>query len=218
MGNKNSSSGIKIVGVNISLGAILLMLFAVWVSQFEANGERTASSPPQQNASTTGAILEVTATDFQIGPEQDYLYLQVFPDRRAEAQTLNRKTMFDKAVVADVKTTLRQDEFAEIQNLIEAPEILKLDALYRQRIADVLDVFTSWKVKIRHTEHVQELVVIAFAPEQAKLMHRPYLKPLLKLGCTIEKFRSETVGEKVHLDDECKKAIWMSHSAPKAKS
>jgi len=125
--------------------------------------------------------------------------------------------MLDKAIVADVKTTLTQDEFTEIQNLIAAPEILKLDALYRQRIADVLDVFTSWKIKIRHTEHAQELVVIAFAPKQAKLKHRPYPKPLVKLGCTIEKFRSETVGESAHLDDECKKAIGMSHFAPEAK-
>jgi hypothetical protein len=201
-----------------SLGAILLMSFAVWVPQFEANGESPPSSPPQQNASTTVAILEVTATDFQIGPQQDYLYLRVFLDHRAEAQTLNRKTMLDKAVVADVKTMLTQDEFTKIQNLIETPEILKLDALYRQRIADVLDVFTSWKIKIRHTEHVQELVVIAFAPEQAKLKHRPYPKPLVKLGCTIEKFRSETVGESAHLDDECNKAIGMPHFAPEAKS
>jgi hypothetical protein len=129
MGNKNSSLWIRVIGVSTSLGAILLMSFAVWVPQFEANGERPLSSPPQQNASTTVAILEVTATDFQIGPQQDYLYLRVFPDHRAEAQTLNRKTMFDKAVLADVKTTLTQDEFTEIQNLIEAPEILKLDAL-----------------------------------------------------------------------------------------
>lgn len=212
MGNKNSSSGIRVIGVNASLVAILLMSFAVWVPQFDLSGERTASSPSQQNASTTGAILDVTATDFQIGQQQDYLYLRVFPDHRAEAQTLKRKTMFDKAVVADVKTTLTEVQFTEIQNLIETPEILKLDALYRQRIADVLDVFTSWKITIQRTEHVQELVVIAFAPEQAKLKHRPYPKPLVKLGCTIEKFRSETVGESAHLDDECKKAIGMSHA------
>jgi hypothetical protein len=82
-------------------------------------------------------ILEVTATDFQIGPQTDYLYLRVFSDHSVEAQTLTRKTVIDKAVVADFKTRMTQDEFTEVLHLTEAPEILKLDALYRQRIGSV---------------------------------------------------------------------------------
>jgi hypothetical protein len=201
--------------IHASLAAVLLMFFAAWAPRLEANAQRNASSPVPQTASTAGVILEVTATDFQIGPEQDYLYLRVFSDHSAEAQTLKRKTMLDKAVLVDSKTKLTQDEFTKIQHLIDEPEILKLDALYRQRIGDVLDVFTSWRIKIQHPEHLQELVVIAFAPQGARRRHRPYPQPLVKLGCTIEKVRSETIGEKADLDDECKKILGMSRSAPK---
>jgi hypothetical protein len=201
--------------IHTSLVVGLLMSLAESASRFEANARMTASLRAPQTASTASVILEVTATDFQIGPQQDYLYLRVFSDHRAEAQTLERKTMFDKAVLLDSKTRLTQDEFTEIQHLTDEPEILKLDSLYRQRIGDVLDVFTSWKIKIPHAEHMQELVVVAFAPEEARRRHRPYPEPLVKLGCTIERVRSETVGEGASFDEECKRALGMSRSVPK---
>jgi hypothetical protein len=115
--------------------------------------------------------------------------------------------MFDKAVAASVKTQLTQDEFTKILQSTQAPEMLKLDALYRQRIGDVLDVFTSWKIKIQHSDHEQKLVVVAFAPEGAKKRHRPYPEPLVKLGCTIEEVRSKTIGESADLDSECERVL-----------
>jgi hypothetical protein len=192
--------------LHASLAAGLLMSLAEWVPRFEANARVTTSSPGLQTASTASVILEVTATDFQIGPEQGYLYLRVSSDHSAEAQILKRKTLFDKAVLVDSKRRLTQDEFTEIQHLTDEPEILKLDALYGQRIGDVLDVFTSWRIKIRHPERLQELVVIAFAPEEARRRQRPYPGPLVKLGCTIEKVRNETIGESADFDDECRRA------------
>jgi hypothetical protein len=200
--------------IHISLVGLLMSL-PEWASRFEANAQMTASLRAPQTASTVSVILEVTATDFQIGPEQDYLYLRVFSDHRAEAQTLERKTMFDKGVLLDSKTRLTQEEFTEIQHLADEPEILKLDSLYRQRIGEVLDVFTSWRIKIRHPERVQELVVVAFAPEEARRRHHPYPEPLVKLGCTIERVRSETIGEGADFDKECRRALGMSRSVPK---
>lgn len=195
--------------------AVLLVSIAPWALRLEANAQSTKSSALPRSASNAKVILDVTATDFQIGPQTDYLYLRVFSDRSAEAQTLTRRTVIDKAVVADLKTRLTQNAFTEILHLTEDPEILKLDALYRQRIGIVLDVFTSWKIKIRRTDSEQKVEVIAFAPEEARLRHRPYPEPLVKLGCTIEKIRSETIGESAELDNECRRVLWMHAPSPR---
>jgi hypothetical protein len=157
----------------------------------------------------------VSATDFQIGPQQDYLYLRVFADHSAEAQTIKRKTVTDKAVLTTRNRKLTEDEFTEIQHLTEEPEMLKLDALYKQRIGLVLDVFTSLRIKIRRADHQQELEVIAFAPEEARRRQHPYPEPLVKLGCTIDKVRSEIIAERGDFDDECLRVLGMSHSTPR---
>jgi hypothetical protein len=197
----------------VSIVAVLLMPSADW-NRRAVNAQSAKSSAPRQPAAKV--ILNVTATDFGIGPRQDYIYLRVSTDHSAEAETVKRKTVIDKADLATVKIQLTQDQFKEVQRLTEDPEILKLDALYRQRVLDgVLDAFTSWEIKIRRDDHEQKLEVIAFAPEQARLNHHPYPGPVVKLGCTIERVRGEIIGDSTNFDDGCMKVLGISHTEPR---
>jgi hypothetical protein len=68
-----------------SLSAAVLTSIAAWAPWPEVNAQSTKPSVVPQSAATTKVILEVTATDFQIGPQQDYLYLRVYANHDAEA-------------------------------------------------------------------------------------------------------------------------------------
>jgi hypothetical protein len=195
----------------------MLVGFAAWSQSFGTNSQSTDTAVPKLPAATV--ILEVVATHFRIGPEEEYVYLRVFSNHVVQAQTLNRKSVVDDAVIANFSMTLAPKEFSKVQQLLAEPRIMHLKTRYRQRVGGILDDFTSWKITIRHPDADQELEVVAFEPEEAKLKRRPYPEALVELGCTIERVRGGAIGEearldKARLDNECKRVLTGSGSMP----
>jgi hypothetical protein len=168
-----------------------------------SNEPRFGATPP----SKAKPLVDVIATEYHIGPEQDYLYLRVDPDHIVEAQIVNRKHLFDRAVIANVKKRLTPEQYGAVQSAINDPGVFKLDPLYRQRLGGVLDDFTSWKIQLRTAGKPKEIQLVAFTPDEARKRNRPYPEALLKLGCTIEQIRSEVTGENAELDDECLRVL-----------
>ena len=67
----------------------------------------------------------------------------------------------------------------------------------------MLDAGTSWNIRIPRANQIQEVHVVAFAPDAAKAQKHPYPHALLVLGCTIEKLRAEAIGQNVEAEREC---------------
>jgi hypothetical protein len=66
---------------------------------------------------------------------------------------------------------------------------------------------TSWDIRMPRDGHMQEIRIITFAPDEVQQLKQSYPKPVVELGCQIEKVRNEVTDEAVNFDEECKK-VW----------
>jgi hypothetical protein len=182
----------------------------VWILVFLAPSIAAAqASTASQNRHKT-VILEVAAEDFDIAWRQEYLYLKVLSDGTSECQIVKRKSgdmRFEKADILPVKRSVSQAELEQLKALLAKDDISRLDNTYKQRIAMMLDAGTVWHIRIPRINRTQEIHVVAFAPDAAKVQKRPYPTALLALGCTIEKMRGEAIGGNIDTDDECRKVL-----------
>lgn len=179
----------------------LLGLLAVGGSSHRVPAQSTAPIQRPESAPVAKVILEVIATDFDIGKSEQYLYLRVSSDLSAEAQTQSSTTS-GKRDAPVVRKTLRRGEFEKIQALLDRPDIPDLKTKYPSRL-DFIDAGTSWDIKLLHKEHQQEIRLVAFDPHTARTLKRPYPDAVLKLGCVIEKLRISVSGEKFITAEEC---------------
>jgi hypothetical protein len=178
----------------------------VWILVFLAPAQ---ASPESQNRDGT-LILEVAAEDFDIAWRQEYLYLKVLSDGAVECQIVKRKSgdmRFEKAEIESVKRSLSASELEQLKALLAQNSISRLENIYKQRIAVMLDAGTAWDIRIPRINRTQEIRVVSFAPDAATAQKKPYPAALLTLGCTIEKLRRATIGENVNTDDECGKVL-----------
>jgi len=167
-----------------------------------------ASTPSQSRRGTV--ILEVAAEDFDIAWRQEYLYLKVWSDGTSECQIVKRKSgdmRFEKADILPANRSLSEAELEQLQALLAKNDISQLGNTYKQRIGMMLDAGTAWHIRIPRINQTQQIHVVAFEPDAAKAQKRPYPTAILALGCTIEKIRGETTGEKIDTDDECRKVL-----------
>ena len=179
---------------------ILLLLGCICAAQTSVSNEQS------QNHHNT--VLEVTAVDFDTAWQQGYVYIKVQSDGIVESQILKRKsgdTRFEKADVVAAKGTLSTSELRQLNALLARGDTLHLKTTYKQGALAVVDAGTWWDIQIPRDDRAQQIHVVAFAPDLAKAAKHPYPKALLALGCTIEKIRAETVGEKLNTDTECNK-------------
>jgi len=177
---------------------ILLLLGCVSAAQTSVSNEQS------QNRHTT--VLEVTAVDFDIAWQQEYVYIKVSSDGIVECQILRRRsgdTRFEKADVVAAKRTLSTSELRHLDALLARNDTRHLKSTYKQGALGVVDAGTWWDIQIPRDDRAQQIHVVAFAPDLAKAAKRPYPKALLALGCTIERIRADTVGEKRNTDTEC---------------
>jgi len=157
-----------------------------------------------------GTVLEVTAVDFDIAWQQEYLYLKVQSDGTVESQILKRKSgdmRFEKVDVVAVKRTLSTAELRELMTVLAQGDTSRLKNTYKQGIAVIVDAGTWWDIRIPRANQTQKIHVVAFAPDVAKAMKHAYPNALLILGCTIEKLRGDTIGENLTAEGECGKVL-----------
>jgi hypothetical protein len=191
--------------VTIAFGTpILLLLGCICAAQ--TSGSATNEQPLNRH----NTVLEVTAVDFDIAWQQEYLYIKVQSDGMVETQILRRKSgdsRFEKADVVAAKRTLSISELQRLNALLAQGNTLRLKTTYKQGALAVIDAGTWWDIQIPRNDRPQKIHVVAFAPDLAKAAKHPYPKALLALGCTIEKIREETIGEKSNTDAECIKVL-----------
>ena len=171
---------------------------------------QTSASATNEQTLIRHTVLEVTAVDFDIAWQQDYVYIKVQSDGTVESQILRRKSgdmRFEKADVVAVKRILSTSELRQLNAVLAQGNTLQLKTTYKQGALVVVDAGTWWDIRIPRDDRSQQIHVVAFAPDVAKAAKHPYPKALVALGCTIEKLRAETVGEKIEIDDECRKAL-----------
>jgi len=134
-----------------------------------------------------------------------YVYLRVFSDSTAECQP--RHTAPEKNTLNSFKKTLTQDEFERIKSILDEPKVLNLRAKYDTETRWVIvDTWTQWNIKFQSRGQSRTITVLEFSPGLARAMKHPYPDTLVKLGCTIEKLRSDVSGE-LFLDSACKKVL-----------
>jgi hypothetical protein len=191
--------------VRIAFGTPVLLLFGCICA-----AQTLMSATNEQSLNRRNAVLEVTAIDFDIAWQQEYLYIKVQSDGTVESQMLKRKsgdTRFEKADVVTVKRTLSTSELQQLNALLVQGDTFQLKTTYKQGALAVVDAGTSWDIQIPRDDRAQQIHVVAFAPDLVKAAKHPYPKALLALGCTIEKIRAETVGEKPETDTECNRVL-----------
>jgi len=137
--------------------------------------------------------------------EDTYIYLRVLSNRTAECQTLSH-TDPDKKDLSSYKKILTQAEFEKLESVVDNPRLHHVRARYETRYA-IVDTWTEWTIKIRRPGQPQTIEVLEFSPGLAKIMKHPYPTGLVKLGCTIQKLRSEVSGESAYFDSECKRIL-----------
>ena len=108
--------------------------------------------------------------------------------------------------VKRVKGSVSEKEFERIRSLLLDAELLNLRSVYKSRL-DVIDAGTSWDVRIPHGDHQQSIQVIGFAPDDAKRLKRPYPDALVRLGCLIDKTRSDVTADRALLETECERVL-----------
>jgi len=195
----------KLGSVKYLIRALLfLALAAIFV---EAQSESSLNTTDAQGPSITPTtIIEVQAEEFDIAWNQHYLYLRVLSDGSAECQILERKSgdqRFDVADITSTRKVLSEQQLKRLQTVLGQQSTLKLNTVYRQRIADILDAGTVWDIKIAHSKRIQNVRVVEFAPDEAKEAKRPYPNSLLTLGCIINRLRADITGQSAYVDDEC---------------
>jgi hypothetical protein len=192
------------VKVTRSAPVLLLLLGCISAAQ-------TSSSAPNEKAPVRqGTVLEVTAVDFDIAWQQQYLYLKVQSDGTVESQILKRKSgdmRFEKADVVALKRTLSTAELRQLKTVLAQGDTLRLKNTYKQGMAVIVDAGTWWDIRIPRQNQIQQIHVVAFAPYAAKAIKHPYPQALLTLGCTVEKLRGDTIGENLDTEDECPKVF-----------
>lgn len=152
-------------------------------------------------------LLEVTATHYYIGGQDNYQYLRIYLDGAAEAELLSRASMLDKPTVRKKSARLSDKDLTELRDLLNSGETGQLERLYKQRIGFVLDDFEAWDIRLlRAANRQQEVTLVAFAPDAATEHKKPYPRTLVKLGCLIDRLRIRTTGEAISLDQECKQS------------
>lgn len=191
--------------MKITCGTLILLLLGCICT-----AQTSLSTTNDQPLIPNDTVLEVTAVDFDIAWQQEYLYLKVRSDGVVESQILKRKRgdmRFERGDVIAVKRTLSTTELQRLNTLLAWDDTFHLKTSYKQGVAEVVDAGTWWDIQIPRADHTQKVHVVAFAPDVAKAAKHPYPKALLALGCTIEKIRGEIVEEKIDKDAECRKVI-----------
>jgi hypothetical protein len=193
----------------ISLLAILLafvhpgLVEPLTTSRFLSDTDILRPSP--YSGSAPDVVLEVSATRSTMESDYTYLYLRVFSDSTGECQPC-KPANAEKAATRTIKKPLSEDEFKRIRSILDEPKLLNLNARYETKYA-VLDSWTEWNIKFEIHGQSRSVAVLSFSPGLARTMKHPYPEALTKLGCTIEKLRSDVSGESATLDGECKKVL-----------
>jgi len=181
------------------LGAGLLALITV-----ESLFPHISNPRPSPNSSPSAdVLLEVTATHSTMQSEDTYIYLRVFSDGTAECQSSRHANPDGED---RYKKTLTQDEFGKLKTILDEPGLRHVRTRYETRYA-IVDTSTEWVIKIRRTGRPQIIEVLEFSPALAKIMKHPYPSALVKLGCTVQKVRSDVSGESAYVDSECKRIL-----------
>jgi hypothetical protein len=184
--------------------SILLLLGCICAAQ------TSVSATNEQSLNRNNTVPEVTAVDFDIAWQQEYVYIKVQSDGMVESQILRRKSgdmRFEKADVETVKRPLSTSELRKLNELLARGDTLRLKTTYKQGAIAVIDAGTWWDIRVTRDDRTQKIHVVAFSPDLAKAAKYPYPKALLALGCTIEKIRAENVGGKIETDTECRKIL-----------
>jgi len=163
------------------LGGLFL---ATGCSSLPTSGPSPSAPPPL----SPGVRLEVTATDFDIGWQDSYLYLRVFVDGRAESRVLTRDRR-TATEVKDVAGTLSHDMNARIEHLLDRRDLTTGD---RSGLG-VVDAGTVWTVAWR-SQGVVRRVSVVVSVDLGVGPSRPYPESILDLRCTIAAARSEITG------------------------
>jgi hypothetical protein len=159
--------------------------------------------------SSPRVILEVINKHFTVGRKIPSVYLRVFSDGTAECHTV-RYTGDEVGTVK--KEKLSQEELGKLEALINGPELMNVKKRY-ELMYTVLDSWMEWNIKVPHKGGAQKIQVLDFSPGAAREKNQPYPDALVKLGCSIWKFRYEVYGDEHaylkpdYLLDDCKKAL-----------
>ncbi|HKW62841.1 MAG TPA: hypothetical protein VJN89_09875 [Candidatus Acidoferrum sp.] len=176
------------------------MLLAFVVGGLTASTTSLGQLP--NRGSSGNKILEVYATHTSFEGDRRYLLLRVFTDGLAECESSKPS---DPEHVAS-KKLLTKDEYARIKSIVVDPELAKVGRRYETWYA-VVDTSTEWEIEIQRAGQTQVIQVLNFSPDLTKLMKHPYPDALVKLGCNVEKLRSDVLGDSPSLDNECKKVL-----------
>jgi hypothetical protein len=161
------------------------------LSPLVVNGQ-TSQAARKPNAPRT-LILEVVNRHFTVGEKIPSTYLKIYSDGTAECHTLK---YWDEPDVAKTKS-LPIEEFNQLKALLEHPDLLSVKHRY-ERMYSVMDSWMEWTIKIEHPSGEQSFEVSGFSPSSAKASRQPYPEVLTKLGCSIQKIRSEVFGYEPH--------------------
>jgi hypothetical protein len=165
------------------------------------SGARSGPSPR--------VILEVINKHFTMGRKISSLYLRVFSDGTAECHT-GRYTGNEPETIKKKKLT--DEELGKLEALINGPELMNVNKRY-ELMYTVVDSWMEWNIRVPRKDGAQKIQVLNFSPGAAREKNQPYPDALVKLGCSIWKFRYEVYGEEHsylkpgYLLDDCKKAL-----------
>jgi hypothetical protein len=85
---------------------------------------------------------------------------------------------------------------------------LATKTIYKPRnSADVHEAGTSWDIRMPRNGHAQKIRIITFAPDEAQQLKQPYPKPVVELGCRIQKVRKDITGEEKYFGEECQQEL-----------
>ena len=137
------------------------------------------------------------------------MYLRVFSDGRAESQIV-KVVDLQMENITSVKKTLDQVEFERLGSIVNQRPVanIKTKTIFKPRNSTVVhEAGTSWDIRMPRDGHMQEIRIITFAPDEVQQLKLSYPKPVVELGCQIERVRNEVTDEAVTFDEECKK-VW----------
>jgi len=172
-----------------SIGFSILLLGACFLVDVSGH---TSQAVTKSNAPRT-LILEVINRHFTVGEKIPSTYLKVYSDGTAECHA---PKYWDEPDVAKTKS-LPIEEFNQLKALLEQPDLLNVKHRY-ERMYTVMDSWMEWTIKIDHPSGEQSFEVSGFSPSSAKASNQPYPEALTKLGCSIQKIRSEVFGYEPH--------------------
>jgi hypothetical protein len=135
----------------------------------------------------------------------------VFSDGRAESQIVNVLNLQTENITS-VKKTLDQVELEKLVSIVNQRPLAKIKTktIYKPRNSGVVhEAGTSWDIRVPRDGHAQQIRIITFAPDEAQQLKQPYPKPIVELGCRIQKVRKDITGEEKYFGEECQQELWV---------